>query len=293
MSDLHFGRVHMNSVRPLIESLWRDRPHLTVLSGDFVQNGTREEFMEAREFLRQLPEPWIAVPGNHDLPFRNVWNRLRVGLRWYREFIAEEIEPFWTDGEVAVLGVNTARPFPLRGGRINEQQVRAVEARLAALPEGVTRILVSHHPFDLDPSFPGRELVGRARMAMGRLAQSIDVLLAGHMHLSQAGYTAVRYRLQGRSAIFVQAGTATSARGRGEPNAYNRLYLGNREIRVERWQWNPGDQHFRCATAEVFERHPEPAPVFPPETPTAAQEVTAILPEKISGEPPAAAPDRD
>ncbi|MBX9601767.1 MAG: metallophosphoesterase [Bryobacteraceae bacterium] len=281
----------MNAVRPLVESLWRERPHITVLSGDFVQNGTREEFAEAREFLRQLPEPWIAVPGNHDLPFRNVWNRFRVGLRWYREFIADDIEPFWTDGEIAVLGTNTARPLPLRGGRINEGQVREIEARLASLPEGVTRILVSHHPFDLDPSFPGRELVGRARMAMGRLAQSIDVLLAGHMHLSQAGYTAVRYRLQGRSAIFVQAGTATSDRGRGEPNAYNRLYIGHREIRVERWRWNPGDQHFQCATAETFDRRPEPPPVFPPEPPASELEVQVSLPE-VSGSPPAAEPDK-
>jgi 3',5'-cyclic AMP phosphodiesterase CpdA len=250
LSDLHFGRVDARLVEPLVDAVWQSNAHLIVVTGDFVQNGTRTEFEQAREFVRRLPEPWIAVPGNHDMPFRNIINRFAVGLDYFREYVTPEVEPYYLDDEIAVMGVNTARVLPLRNGRINQQQVERVERTLCSVGGGRVRILATHHPFDLDDSYNRRELVGRARMAMGRLAQSIDVLLAGHMHMSQAGRTAVRYGIQGASAVFVQAGTATSTRGRGEPNRFNLLRIEGRDLTVERRQWS-GDE-FRCTSTEKF-----------------------------------------
>jgi 3',5'-cyclic AMP phosphodiesterase CpdA len=232
---------------------------VTVISGDFVQNGTRDEFEQARDFVAQLPKPRVLVAGNHDLPFLNLLRRFIVGLRLYKEYISDEIEPFWSNGQTAIMGVNTARRWPIRGGRIHETQVTRVEQQLCSLGPGVTKILVTHHPFDLDPRYGRGELVGRARMAMGRLAQSIDMLLAGHMHVSHAGHTAVRYRLKGRSAIFVQAGTATSTRGRGEPNAFNVIRIDRPRLVVEQQQWQSAEQRFYCASRERFELWPEPA----------------------------------
>ena len=45
---------------------------------------------------------------------------------------------------------------------------------------------------------------------MKRVVAAVDVLLAGHMHISHAAPTAIRYKLAGNSAVFVQAGTALS-----------------------------------------------------------------------------------
>jgi 3',5'-cyclic AMP phosphodiesterase CpdA len=202
--------------------------------------------------VNRLPGPLLTVPGNHDLPFRNLLNRFAVGLDYYREYVSEDLEPFFQDEEIAVMGVNTARLLPLRNGRINEYQVERIEQTLCSVGGERVRILATHHPFDLDQSHNRRELVGRARMAMGRLAQSIDILLAGHMHMSQAGRTAVRYRLKGASAVFVQAGTATSTRGRGEPNRFNLLRIEGRELTVERHQWSTELGAFRCAMTQNF-----------------------------------------
>src|SRR5256886_16763945 len=41
-----------------------------------------------------------------------------------------------------------------------------------------------------------------------------DLLLAGHLHVGHAGHTAERYQIGNHSALFVQAGTATSTRVR-------------------------------------------------------------------------------
>lgn len=259
LSDLHFGKVALETVAPLVEAVHDARPDVTVVSGDFVQWGRRKEFEQARDFVRQLPSPLILVPGNHDLPFGKIWRRFTVGLRWYREYITSDMEPFYQDEELAVLGVNTARRLPIRGGRISEWQVREVEQKLCSAGDGRWKVLVTHHPFDLAGTYHHRELVGRARMAMGRFAQSIDLLLAGHMHISHAGRTAVRYRLQGRSAVFVQAGTATSTRGRGEPNAFNLVRLEGTTIQVDRQQWSEEEKRFRCASTDRFEDAREPA----------------------------------
>ena len=52
-------------------------------------------------------------------------------------------------------------------------------------------------------------------MAMGHLAAvGADLFLAGHIHVSHVGHTAERYRIEGHSALVVQAGTM-STRGRG------------------------------------------------------------------------------
>ena len=258
LSDLHFGRIERAVVDPLIDAIHRVRPDVTIVSGDFVEHGVREEFEAARDFVQRLPVPRILVPGNHDMPFRNLLSRLLTGLELYREYISADLDPFWINHEVAVMGVNTARLWPIRGGRINKDQVHHVERTLCALSPSVTKILVTHHPFDLHESYGHHELVGRARMAMGRLAQSVDILLAGHMHVSHAGHTAVRYQLQGRSAIFVQAGTATSTRGRGEPNTFNLIRVNRPELVIERHQWVVSEQRFYRTSAERFTLWMEP-----------------------------------
>jgi 3',5'-cyclic AMP phosphodiesterase CpdA len=277
LSDLHFGRVDPAVVDPLLESVWQARPHLTVVSGDFVQNGTPKEFAAAREFLLKLPEPRLIVPGNHDMPFANWWKRATIGLGYFREYLSNDLEPVFIDDEIAVMGITTARRLHLRGGRISEEQIRRIEEKLSTFGDRL-KVLVSHHPFDLDESYHRRELVGRARVAMGRFAQRIDVLLAGHMHLSHAGHTAVRYKIEGQSAIFVQAGTATSTRGRGEPNTFNLIRWSKPSLVVERNQWQPFRSKFEPVCTDEFDLSHEPPAQPKPEIP-AEQEVAVLYPE--------------
>lgn len=253
LSDLHFGRVELDVVAPLVDAVRALQPDITVVSGDFVQRGIRREFEQAREFIGQLPEPLIVVPGNHDMPFNNWAARFLTGLDLYREYISDNLAPEYRDEEVAIIGVNTARVWPVRGGSISREQMAQVERFVCAMPGSLVKILVTHHPFDLAESYHRRELVGRARIAMGKFAHSVDILLAGHMHLSHAGRTAVRYRLKGQSAVFVQAGTATSTRGRGEPNTFNLLLIERPSLIVQRHGWSPERRAFAAIEEERFD----------------------------------------
>jgi 3',5'-cyclic AMP phosphodiesterase CpdA len=109
LSDLHFGRVNPAAVDGLLRSLEDTRPDLVIVSGDFTQAARTEEFIAARAFLDRLLAPTFAVPGNHDLPQWNPIERLLRPYERYRRFIAEELEPFWSDAEVGIVGMKSPR----------------------------------------------------------------------------------------------------------------------------------------------------------------------------------------
>jgi predicted phosphodiesterase len=79
-----------------------------------------------------------------------------------------------------------------------------------------------------------------------------DILLAGHLHASHAGDTSARYKLGNFAALVVQAGTATSVRGRGEANSFNVLRLDRPRVTIERHSWTGDD--FALALSNNFVR---------------------------------------
>ena len=239
LSDLHFGRVDPRLLAPLRARVRSLDPHLVIVSGDFTQRAKPDEFREAREFLDTLPQPQLVVPGNHDVPLYNLFQRFFQPLDKYRRHICDDLEPSYVDEEIAIVGVNTARSAVFKGGRINEEQIELVRNRLCALPEGVTKMVVTHHPFDLPPGHDSRQLVGRSRKAMKMFARcGADILLSGHLHESYASDTKLRYKIDDFAALVVQAGTATSTRGRGETNSFNVLHVAHPSVRVQRYTWN-------------------------------------------------------
>jgi 3',5'-cyclic AMP phosphodiesterase CpdA len=265
LSDLHFGRVDPVVLRGLREGLVRVHPHLLVISGDLTQRARIAEFQEAREFLASLPGPQVVVPGNHDLsPFYSA-ARWRTPLERYMRYITSDLQPFYGDEEVAVIGINTARATTVKGGRINRLQVVRACERLSSAPGDAVRIIVTHHPFDLPLSGEGA-IVGRARMAMAGFARcGVDLFLSGHLHVSHTGPTATRYQISGYSALIVEAGTAVSSRMRGEFNSWNLLQVEPGRVEVQRYSWNGGQ--FAVSADHHYERGPagwQPAPPLPP-----------------------------
>jgi 3',5'-cyclic AMP phosphodiesterase CpdA len=259
LSDLHFGRVDEALLGPLEEAVNAAAPSLVVVSGDLTQRARTQQFEEARAFLDRLPQPQIVVPGNHDVPLWDVYSRFASPLEKFRRIITDDLEPFYEDEEMVVAGVNTARSLTRKYGRVNEQQVTRLRERLCTYADEVVKIVVTHHPFDVPEGTDVREIVGRASMAMEALAAcGADLLLAGHMHVSRTGHTAERYKIQGHSALYVQAGTATSDRVRGgESNSFNLVRLKHPYIQVERRTWDAEARAFRPGLAETFMHAPE------------------------------------
>jgi 3',5'-cyclic AMP phosphodiesterase CpdA len=255
LSDLHFGRVDPELLDPLRDLVHRLAPTAVVVSGDLTQRAKSEQFEEARAWLDTLPGPQIVVPGNHDISLYNVFRRFALPLERYKRYITDDLDPVFIDDEIAVLGVNTARSLTWKDGRVNKEQVEKIRATLSGLPPEVTRVVVTHHPFDLPEGGKEDDLVDRAKMAMEVFAEcGVDLLMAGHLHQSHAGNTQARYKISEYAALVVQAGTATSTRARGEVNSFNAIRIESRKIEVDRYGWDAVHKQFQILGTEKFMR---------------------------------------
>ena len=255
LSDLHFGKVDPELLDPLRELVHRVAPDVVVVSGDLTQRAKSEEFEAARTWLDTLPDPQIIVPGNHDISLYNVFRRFVLPLDRYKRYITDDLTPVHVDDEIAVLGLNTARSLTFKDGRVNREQVAKIRETLSTLPQDITRVVVTHHPFDLPGGAEESDLVDRAGMAMDVFADlGVDLLMAGHLHLSHAGNTQARYKISEYAALVVQAGTATSTRARGEVNSFNVIRIERERIEVDRYGWDMVHKQFQVLATEKFMR---------------------------------------
>ncbi len=252
LSDLHFGRTDPATLPALASAIAAASPDVVVVSGDVTQRARRSEFAAARRFLDSLPRPQIVVPGNHDVPLYDVMSRWLLPLERFRRYISSDLAPFYADDEIAILGINTARSWTFKNGRINRDQVARGCARLGLSGEHVTRIVVTHHPYDLPGTGADRNLVGRARMAMAGFARGrVDMILSGHLHIGHIGHSAARYKIPSHSALLVQSGTTTSSRRRSESNSFNVIAIDRPHVRIDRLTWDGSS--FALSATEHFE----------------------------------------
>jgi 3',5'-cyclic AMP phosphodiesterase CpdA len=256
ISDLHFGAADHTVAAVLRDQIRQIGPTVVAVSGDLTQRARRRQFAEAARFLRSVPHPAVVVPGNHDVPLYNLWSRFVNPLAGFHRHISSDRFPEFVDEEVAVFGADTTRSFTLQDGGLSSAAVAHLVARLDACHPAVVKVVVCHHPFDPILGRLGRftRPAPDATAVATLVDHGADVFLTGHRHLSYAGHTPVRYRVHGRSAIVVEAGTATSTRARGEQNAFNVVRVTPAMVTVERLAWHPAERSFSTVHGEAFER---------------------------------------
>jgi 3',5'-cyclic AMP phosphodiesterase CpdA len=239
LSDLHFGREDPRVVEELLRELAALRPSVVAVSGDLTQRARPAQFRAARAFLDGIPFARVVVPGNHDVPLWDVARRVLSPLRRYRRHVEPDLEPSFSDEELLVIGVSTARSATWKSGRISLEQIEKLRAAFCDRGEGRLCVLVAHHPFTAPAERPGQKVTGRSRAALEALSGcGLDLLLTGHLHLRSQGDARDHFDHLGRSVLALHAGSATSVRLRGEPNSYNWILLDGPRLEVTVRAWD-------------------------------------------------------
>jgi predicted phosphodiesterase len=254
ISDPHFGTERLPVVEALARLSLEQQPDLLVVSGDITQRARREQFLAARTFLERLGKPWLAIPGNHDLPLFDLRARLLHPYAHHCEAFGPDLEPEHDSPELLVLGVNATRWYRHQDGEVSPAQIGRVARRMQSAGAGQLRIVVVHQPVAVPQVQDVHNLLrGHAVALDDWAAAGCDLVMGGHIHLP---YVAALSGLA-RPMWAVQAGTAVSWRVRdGVPNSVNLLRWGRDApaglCLIERWDCNAtGPAFIRASVVEV------------------------------------------
>lgn len=254
LSDLHFGRTRPEVLTPLLSAVAEVQPDLVVISGDLTQRARTAEFRAARAFLDRLPAPWLAVPGNHDVPLYNLGDRLLRPYARYRKWISPNLGPKAVTDTVAVAGMNTVDPRRHQRGKIRTEDIDRLCATFDSGPSTRLNIAFGHHPFEQGAAM-SKAPTKHAGRALGRLSDcGAHVILSGHLHLWHAGPFLTGARDEG--PIQIHSGTSLSSRLRGTVNDFAHLTVEPERLGVTRMVYEDSHAGFRPADRLWFRRRP-------------------------------------
>lgn len=235
ISDVHFGVENRAALDIVAKAVDQERPDALVCTGDVTQRATKGEYKAAQQWFSQFKVPVWIDPGNHDMPYHNLWERFTRPydrLNALRERVA--VREFQTEDIVLVPLKTTVRSqsrWPWSDGHVTP----AAEARTyAALDQlrGDPRhlIVTAHHPLH-GPQDNGPNDTIRGDEAMASLAANgMDAVLSGHIHKP---FDEFRSGDDWRTHV-IGAGTLSTRLRGGYPPSYNVLTCEKGEtIKVE------------------------------------------------------------
>ena len=239
ISDPHFGTEQTPVVEALVALSREQHPDLVVLSGDITQRATAEQFRAARTFMDRLGVPFLAIPGNHDIPLFNLSARLFNPYSRFRRAFGTALEPMHHAPDLLVLCVNTTRWYRHVNGEVSKAQIDRVAAALVQASPRQLRVVVVHQPVAVMRAGDVHDrLRGYERALQRWSAAGGDIVMGGHIHLP---YVEPLPSLL-RPMWVVQAGTSVSSRIRdGMPNSVNIVRCGTDApdgcSLIERWDY--------------------------------------------------------
>ncbi|MGQ9586630.1 MAG: metallophosphoesterase family protein [Anaerolineae bacterium] len=262
VSDLHFGWPLR---RGLPEQILREAhelaPDLVVVCGDLTQRAWPPQFRAARAWLERLPQPLLVIPGNHDVPLFNVFERWRTPLRRYRHHISAATDSVYQDDGLLAVGLSSARGATIDGGWLLPAQVEQARAVIAGRGPHQAVVVAVHHHFVRVPGSRQKPIREADKLLATFDAWGVDLVLTGHSHRAYV------HRTKG-GLLLVQGGTTTSRRGKGQDrgrNNYHVITLNAHHIEVTRRQYDREGGEFVPVLTETYPRRtPAGREVSPP-----------------------------
>jgi 3',5'-cyclic AMP phosphodiesterase CpdA len=212
----------------LVQHMKEQSPDFVAVTGDLVNLGLEPEANTAWNWLQTVgtPETVCISPGNHDSYLKQsfAWNDARWGEYMRGETIDAAQFPFVRRvGDVAVISCSSSVPSAIgfAVGRFDQDQASRLGRILKLMGEaGYFRVVLIHHPPNLEARHPRLGLYGAKRFRDVVAEHGAELILHGHTHKSTI------YAVPGRDGdvpvIGVAAAGAAQSEDAGEdPARYN------------------------------------------------------------------------
>ena len=148
LSDLHFGMHRAALVPDLVARINSAAAELVIIAGDLTHRGRAPQFDEAMAFISAIEAPWMAVPGNHDVPLFDILARLSRPYRLWRSKVGPDLLPIREGGAARVIGVNSVDPRAWQRGLFRARTRRAVLGAMAKGAPNICLLYTSPSPRD-------------------------------------------------------------------------------------------------------------------------------------------------
>ena len=246
ISDLHLGHgatsEPITALRELIPEL---APQILVVTGDLTHRGRRAELELARELLDSVGLPLLAVPGNHDIPYVFPTRFTRTREAW--EGVFSTTEPVYMSDWLAIVGMNSVRPWRQQGGALESSQLDGLAQKLEGAHASALRTVALHHHLAAPPWRAARKRPVRKRdLVLERLASAgVELVLSGHVHQSAVAQRQ-EFEIvdddQQKSIVLATAAGFGRPRPdrRGEALGFNFYDFDPQSISVVTWSWSGG-----------------------------------------------------
>ena len=220
VSDVHFGVEDADALAWFADAVHEERPDAVICTGDLTQRATHAQFDAARMFFQKLDTPVTLEPGNHDMPYYNLWERFTQPYKRYGA-LADSVGTTLSYEHCVIVSLKTTvriQPrFPWSDGYVHKDALAKTLAEISTLSnDGRYLIVTCHHP--LLPALPDEKnpTIGGDAAFVALAEAGVNAILTGHVHvpfdLTRASGN--------RSVRMVGAGTL-STRLRGAEPGYN------------------------------------------------------------------------
>jgi 3',5'-cyclic AMP phosphodiesterase CpdA len=237
----NFSSEQMEALPKVLKPLQIDR---ILLGGDFTTTSLPEEYRMAKQFVKKLPAPWIALPGNHDhYTYRSFRQK-----RFYRHFTNKrqinhpvdfftlkdhKVEAHLLFSNWWLIALDTAIPTnPYSSqGLFSEEQEQHLEEIIAALPKKSSILLFNHYPFFQNDVEKHSLIRGAALEKVLRKENRIKAYLHGHSHR----HTIANLQPSQLPVILDSGCAADTQRG-----TWNLVEIDDQKLKVDVYRWKEG-----------------------------------------------------
>ncbi len=175
LSDLHISSAHFLSdvAGSVVQGVNEISPDILVVTGDLTQNGSHQEYMEAKDWIDRIEcRNKVVVPGNHDS--RN------VGYLLFEDIFKTRSPCCSLDG-VTVVGVDSSQP-DIDDGHIGREMYGWITENFNGSD---LRVFALHHHLIPVPMTGREEEIpvdsGDVLELLDRCG--VDIVLCGHRHV--------------------------------------------------------------------------------------------------------------